>query len=48
MQTNCILSSPFLIRLHVKLYMLSVFMCFFYQNLVLVAELHVDRLETLQ
>jgi len=42
MQTNCILSAPILIRLHMKLCMLSVFVCF-YQNVVLVAELHVDR-----
>ena len=42
MQTYCILSEPILIRLHVKLCMLSVFVCF-YQNLVLVDECHVDR-----
>ena len=42
MQTNRILSAPILISLHVKLCMLSVFMCF-YQNLVIVDEYHVDR-----
>ena len=41
MQTNCILSASILIPLHVKLCMLSVFVCF-YQNLVFVAEYHVD------
>ena len=38
---NCILSAQILIPLRVSLCMLSVFMCF-YQNLVLVTEYHVD------
>ena len=42
MQTNCILSAPILIPLHMQLCMLCVFMSF-YQNLVLVAEYHVDH-----
>ena len=41
MQTNCILSAPNLIHIRVKLCILSVFM-YFYQNLVLVTEYHVD------
>ena len=41
MQTNCILNAPILIHLRMQLCMLSVFMCF-YQNLVIVAEYHVD------
>ena len=41
MQTSCILSAPILIRQRMYLCMLSVFMCF-YQQLVLVAEYHVD------
>ena len=44
---KCILSAPILIPLHVKLCMMSVFMCF-YQNLVLVAKYHVDRWQTMQ
>ena len=41
MQRNCIFSAPILIPLCAKLYILSVFV-FFNQNLVLVAERHVD------
>ena len=41
MQKNCILSAAILIPLRTQLCMLSVFMCF-YQNLVLIAEHHVD------
>jgi len=41
MQTNCIFSAPVLIPLHVQLCILSVFMCF-YHNLVLVTEYHVE------
>ena len=35
------LSAPIIIPLHVQLCILSMFMCF-YQNLVLVTEYHVD------
>ena len=38
---NCMLSAAILIPLCMQLCMLSVFMCF-YQNLVLVAVYHVD------
>ena len=47
MQKNCILSAAILIPLRMQLCMLSVFMCF-YQNLVLIAEYHVDCRYTLQ
>ena len=43
---SCIFGAPILISLHVSLCMLSVFMCFFNQNFVLVAEYHVDCWQT--
>ena len=36
------LNAPIVIPLHVQLCILSVFTCFFYQNLVFVTEYHVD------
>ena len=41
MQTNCIVGAPILIHLRMQLCMLSVFVRF-YHNLLLVAEYHVD------
>jgi len=41
MQTNCIFCAPIFIRVRVTVYAECIYV--FYQNLVLVAEYHVDR-----
>jgi len=42
LQTNCIFSAPILIPLHAQLCMLSVFMCY-YHNLVVIAKCEADH-----